>query len=242
MRTPWHFDLGIRHLQHELMDQPGLDANKQRTALNAIAGINSLAFTHRLYWKAIRPLAERPASRPVRVLDVACGSGDVAVKLAKIAQRAELPIIVDGCDDSPIAVSLAQERAELAQVPSRFFKFDVLNGVWPDDYDVITTSLFMHHLRNDEAVHVLRQMANSARRMVLVNDLIRSPFGYLLARFGVPLITRSPLIHFDAPTSVASSFTPKELISLAHRAGMLGATISSCWMARMQLEWHNNWR
>ena len=241
MKAPWYLDVSNRQLQPELIDQPGLDVNTHRTALCAIAGINSLAFTHRSYWKAIRPLAERPAPRPVRVLDVACGSGDVAVKLAKTAQRAGWPIIVDGCDVSSIAVSLAQERAELAQVPSRFFSFDVLNGAWPDDYDVITTSLFIHHLRNDEAVHVLRQMANSARRMVLVNDVVRSPFAYLLARIGTPLFTRSPLVHFDAPTSVANAFTPKELVGLAHRAGMLGATISCGWMARMQLEWHNKW-
>ncbi len=237
MKAPWYLDVRIRQLRPELIDQPGLDVKTHRTALCAIAGIHSLAFTHRFYWKAIRPFAERPASRPVRVLDVACGSGDVAVKLAKTAQRAGWPIIVDGCDLSSIAVSLAQERAELAQVPSRFFSFDALNGVWPDDYDVIITSLFMHHLRNDEAVHVLRQMANSARRMVLVNDLIRSPFGYLLARFGTPLLTRSPLVHYDAPTSVARAFTPIELIGLAHRAGMLGATVSRCWMSRMQLQW-----
>ena len=238
MKTPWYPDVGLRQLQPELMDQPGLDVNIHRAALSAIAGINSLAFTHRAYWKAIRPLLERRPSNPVRVLDVACGSGDVAVRLATLAQRAGLPIIVDGCDRSPIAVSLAQERAELSQVPSRFFRFDVLNEEWPADYDVITTSLFLHHLRNDEAVHVLRQMANSARRMVLVNDLVRCRIGYLLARFGAPLLTRSPLVHYDAPTSVAGAFTPIELIELAHFAGMFGVTFSRCWMARMQLEWH----
>ena len=164
MKTPWYPDVGLRQLQPELMDQPGLDVNIHRAALSAIAGINSLAFTHRAYWKAIRPLLERRPSNPVRVLDVACGSGDVAVRLATLAQRAGLPIIVDGCDRSPIAVSLAQERAELSQVPSRFFRFDVLNEEWPADYDVITTSLFLHHLRNDEAVHVLRQTANGSRQ------------------------------------------------------------------------------
>ena len=240
MKTPWYLDVGVRHLQPEIMDQPGLEVKTLRTALRAIAGINALASTHCTYWKAIRPLAEGRTSNPVRVLDVACGSGDVAVKLVKLAQRAGLPIIVDGCDRSPIAVSLAQEQADLAQVPSRFFPLDIVNGTLPTDYDVITSSLFLHHLSDDNAVHALRQMTNSARQLVLVNDLIRSRMGYFLARFGAPLLTKSPMVRCDALTSVAGAFTPVELIELAHRAGMIGATISHFWLARMLLAWRKN--
>ena len=236
MYSPLYFDVGARHLVPEWMDQPGLEINTHRTALNAMARINSLAFTHRTYWKTIHAMAKRQSPVRLRVLDVACGGGDVATRLALLAQHAELPVTVDGCDISPTAMSHAQELADSMRAPCRFFQFDVLRDKWPTDYDVITTSLFLHHLSNFDAVEVLARMAAATRQAVLVNDLIRSRAGYFLARFGAPLLTRSPIVHFDAPRSVAGAFTSKELIGLAHKAGMLGATISRCWMSRMLLE------
>ena len=122
-------------------------------------------------------------------------------------------------------------------VTSRFFQFDVLTENWPDEYDVIMTSLFLHHLSADAVVHVLKSMARASRTLVLANDLVRSRTGYLLARFGGPILSRSPLVHFDGPVSVTNAFTPQELRDLAQQAGLHGAAISPLWPARMLLEW-----
>ena len=231
-------DLHERQLRPEWMDQPGLDVGFHRTALRALGRINALTSLHRSFWPAIRQLAARQPSREIRVLDVACGGGDLAVRLAKCARRANLQVKVDGCDISPTAVSLAQERAKTSGVDCRFFEFDVLRHTWPTDYDLIGNSLFLHHLTNDDAVRVLNNMATAARQTVIVNDLIRGCYGYLMARYAVRLVTFSPVVHSDGPDSVAGAFTTDEMREMAHRAGLQGATISRSWPARMQLEWN----
>ena len=68
-----------RHLQPELMDQPDLDASRHLQALAALRRVNWLSRTAAIVWSAIRPLARSQADRPLRVLDVASGGGDVTL-------------------------------------------------------------------------------------------------------------------------------------------------------------------
>lgn len=238
MRLPWWIDPSERRLTPEWMDRPDLDAQAHGTALNGLERINWLSLSHRALWPAIRDLARRHAADNIRVLDVACGGGDVTVRLARAARRVGGRIAVDGCDVSATAIELAKRRAERGGVACRFFPLDALRDPLPTGYDVICCSLFLHHLTNDEAEGLLSRMANSATRLVLVNDLVRSRWGYLLARAGTRLLTRSPIVHYDGPVSVAGAFTPSELSEMAARAGLVGATVTRRWPARMLLVWH----
>lgn len=234
----WWANVRERRLQPEQMDQPGLDETVHRSALRGLQFINAFCLTHRSFWRPIRRLAVSKRSTGIRILDVACGGGDVALRLALAAKRQRLPIVIDGCDISATAISVAAERAKAMDVSSRFFQFDVLNEKWPEGYDVIMTSLFLHHLTADAVVHVLQSMARASQTLVLVNDLVRSRVGYLLARFGGPILSRSPIVHSDGPVSVINAFTPQELRDLAQKAGLHGAAVSNLWPARMLLQWN----
>ena len=98
-------------------------------------------------------------------------------------------------------------------------------------------SLFLHHLAEDEAVQVLRSMAQAARHQVLVSDLRRSRLGWWLAWVGTRMLTMSPVVHFDGPVSVAAAFTCAELKNLADRAGLQDARVVRCWPSRMFFTW-----
>ncbi|MBX9582367.1 MAG: hypothetical protein K2X87_18855, partial [Gemmataceae bacterium] len=73
----------------ERMDDPGLDPAEHRRALAALARINRWSRSAAVIWRPIRDFA-RSAGRPVRVLDVATGGGDVPKALAEKARRAGL--------------------------------------------------------------------------------------------------------------------------------------------------------
>jgi SAM-dependent methyltransferase len=221
------------------MDQPGLDKNAHGQALCCLARVNWLSSTSRTIWREIRKLAlETRLSRPLRILDVACGGGDVAQRLAVKARRDGIPVQVDGCDISPGAIALAREAAprwETADVG--FFEHDALGDSLPDGYDVITSSLFLHHLDDAGAEHLLRSMARAAGRLVVLNDLRRSRTGYALAWFGVRILTRSRIIQVDGPLSVAAAFTTEEAGAIATRAGMTGASVTGYFPERFLLVW-----
>jgi hypothetical protein len=106
----------------------------------------------------------------------------------------------------------------------------------PDGYDFVTSSLFLHHLDNAGAEHLLRSMATAARRLVL-SDLRRSRAGYALAWFGARVLTRSHIIQVDGPLSVAAAFTVEKAHSLALKAGMAGASVTRKFSERILLVW-----
>jgi 2-polyprenyl-3-methyl-5-hydroxy-6-metoxy-1,4-benzoquinol methylase len=228
-----------RRLHSEWMDEPDLDVVSHQTALQALSRINILSLSHRILWPEIRNLARTKPHETVRVLDVACGGGDVTLRLARAASRMGLKIQIDGCDLSETAVALASGRA--AQIKTntkcRFFQFNALSDNWPTDYDVVCSSLFLHHLQQDSAEQWLSSAARAAKRLVLVSDLVRSHWGYLLACVFSRVMSRSPIVHYDGPVSVAGAFSLQELRDLAIRSGLKGATVKRRWPARMLLRW-----
>ncbi len=233
---PFYQSVTLRNLQPEMMDQPGLDAERHRQALHGLGRINYWSRSADILWGPLRNL-HRELGRPIRVLDLACGGGDVLRRLAKKARREGLPMEFTGCDISRVAVEYARERSHSANMNLSFFVTDVLREPLPTGYDAIVSSLFLHHLTDEQAALLLRKMADQAERLILVNDLLRSPLGLLLAYVGTRLLSLSPVVHCDGPRSVAGAFTRKEMSALATRAGLEGTTIIERWPRRFLLSW-----
>jgi 2-polyprenyl-3-methyl-5-hydroxy-6-metoxy-1,4-benzoquinol methylase len=171
------------------------------------------------------------------VLDVATGAGDVPISLARRARRSGLEIGIDGCDISPVAIRFAARAADAAGVPVGFFPLAARNEPLPGGYDIVMCSLFLHHLGEDDAVGLLRDMAGAARSTILVNDLLRTWAGYGLAWTGCRLLSRSPIVHHDGPASVRAAFRLDEVRVLAERAGLAGVELRRRWPCRFLLSW-----
>jgi SAM-dependent methyltransferase len=216
----------------ERMDDPGLDPVEHRRALAGLARLNRLTDSAGVLWPPVRTLA-RSLGRAVRVLDVATGSGDVPAGLLRKAGRAGVQLEVAGCDLSPTAVAAAAVNCPAG----RFFAHDALRGPLPGGFDVVTCSLFLHHLSGDDAVSLLAAMRAAAGRLVLVNDLSRSRSGFLAVWVACRLLTTSPVVRFDGPASVRSAFTPDEARTLAERAGLRGAVVRPKFPCRFLLSW-----
>jgi len=227
-----------RQRHDELMDQPGLDEASHIQALQALGRVNLISRSGARLWPAIKQLAQgRSEANPLRVLDVASGGGDIAINLARIARRSGLCVQVDGCDISDQAVKFAQTQAESHGLSSRFFPSDGLGDALPKDYDIVTCTLFLHHLEPGDATLLLKNLGAAARQLVMVDDLIRSRLGYLLARVGVQLLSRSAIVHYDGPVSVQGAYTVSEAMSLALAAGLKEAKIVTHWPERFLLTW-----
>lgn len=224
-----------RDRRPELMDDPALPPSDHRRALTGLARINRWTGAAKLLWPPLRALAGN-LSRPLRVLDVATGSGDIPLALARFAAREGVPLEVAGCDISPVAVAEAARRATGA--PNlRFFVHDVLSQPLPEGYDAVTCSLFVHHLDEPEAVHLLQAIKAAAGRLVLVNDLARGRFNYLAVAFAARVLSRSRIVHVDGPLSVRAAFTVAEMKSLAENAGLSGAVVRGKFPCRQLLTW-----
>src|SRR5690242_5623640 len=101
-------DLSQRHLQPELMDQPGLNADIHREALRGLGRINWLSRSAQILWPEVRRTAKSIHDRPCRLLDIASGGGDVLLELARASASERLALEVTGLDTSATAVQYAR--------------------------------------------------------------------------------------------------------------------------------------
>lgn len=227
-------DLSQRSLVPELMDAPDVGSEPLGRALRDIERLNRASLAARPVWDRVAGLARRG---PVRVLDLASGGGYLALDIAARAKRAGLPVEVHGSDLGDDAVAFANRTARERDLHVRFFQLDAVGGPIPRDFDVITSTLFLHHLTRPEAVAALAAMREATRRLVLVNDLRRSRAGHLLARLSTRVLSRSPMVHVDGPRSVERAFTLDEARDVARDAGLEGARVRPTWPFRLVIDW-----
>ncbi len=102
-------DLRDRERQTELMDEPGLDPVRHIHALRALRRVNRISLASGRVWAEVARLYDE-LRRPVRVLDIACGGGDVLVDVARRARRAGVPVELHGCDVSSLALAEGRRR------------------------------------------------------------------------------------------------------------------------------------
>lgn len=219
------------------MDAPELDERAHHEALRGLARLNWLSRTARTFWRQLVRLTPETSRSPLRVLDVACGGGDIAIRLARIARRSPIEVSIDGCDISTRAIRFAAGEAARWGVPCRFFPLDVVAEPLPHGYDAFICSLFLHHLSEDEVLALLAKMVAASNRGFVIDDLHRSVGGYLLAEVVGRVVSRSPVVHHDGPCSVRAAFTIEEMRRLLDRAGLSGFSLRRCFPCRFLLSW-----
>jgi ubiquinone/menaquinone biosynthesis C-methylase UbiE len=94
-----------------------------------------------------------------------------------------------------------------------------------DAFDLLSCSLFVHHLNAQQLATFVREGLRVCRRAVLINDLIRHPLHLALAYAGYPIM-RSRVAWLDGLTSVRRAYVPDEIRSmLAPALSQTGAQI-----------------
>src|SRR4051812_1092457 len=215
MFLPSLFSLDERQREPEEMDDPTIATERLHGALTGLQRLNFVSNSARIVWRPIRQLARELKPNRLRVLDVATGAGDVPIALWKRAQRSRIGLDICGIDFSPRSVEFARQQAAKIAAPIQFECRNALTDELQTNFDVVMCSLFLHHLSNEDATILLQRMAAAARRMVLVSDLRRGPYGLALAYTASRLLTRCDIVHVDAVKSVRAAFTKNELAQMA---------------------------
>jgi 2-polyprenyl-3-methyl-5-hydroxy-6-metoxy-1,4-benzoquinol methylase len=205
-----------RNLQPEVMDDPRLPQEAHERALAGLARINRVTGVAPAMYRRLRKYAT-DLRRPIRLLDIATGSGDIPIYWAKRAAKDRLSIHCTGVDFSETAVHHAEHQAEKAGVDVQFIQRDVLCDRLPTGYDVITCSLFIHHLSEPQIVRLLGAMQAAAGHAIVICDLERSRWNLACVWVASQALTRSKVVHVDAVRSVQGALTRQEFRSLAEK-------------------------
>jgi demethylmenaquinone methyltransferase / 2-methoxy-6-polyprenyl-1,4-benzoquinol methylase len=186
-------------------------------------------------WRArtarrLRPILRRPDAR---VLDLCCGTGDLAFALAR-SGRAK----VIGADFSHAMLMRANtKRGDLegisssdSAVPAAFFEADALKLPFADEsFDLVTAAFGFRNLANYEnGLREIRRLLKSGGTLAilefsepppgLTGDLYRWYCRKVLPKIG-GLLSGNPNAYKYLPASVARFFRPEELASLMTQVG-----------------------
>ncbi len=232
--------LRSRECEQEEIDDPELKDDLLQGALRGLARINSLSRSANIVWLPLVSLARQLKTDRLRILDVATGAGDIPLALWRKARKSGVRLEIHGVDVNERALTYARNQADARGADIQFSRMDAIAEEFPRDYDVVISSLFLHHLPDESIARLLNAMAEAAHHMVLINDLRRHPFGLGLAHLAGSVLTRSPVVRVDAVRSVRAAFTLSEARDLAARAGLNGAVVSRRWPCRFLLSWRRS--
>jgi Methyltransferase domain len=193
-----------RVIRPELLDDA--DPLEARHSLEDLTRINRYLGGYRV----LRWLMAQIASpdEPFSVLDVGAASGDMGRWLRQAYPLAR----VTSFDYRMAHLSPAAQPKVVGDAFRLPFR--------PRSFDVVFSSLFLHHFQDAQVVGLLSEFGALARRTVAAIDLERGPFSYHFIPVTRWLFGWHPITLHDAPASVAAGFTPEELRALANAAGL----------------------
>ena len=200
----------------EMMDRPQPVSAELDRDLERLRQLNRWFGSYRLVLFFMRRWIKPGA--PMRIVDLATGSGDIPRLLVDYARTIGTHVTVDAIDQQPatleIARSLSVHYPEISYHAANILDWNSGHG-----YDIALCSLALHHFSENEAVKLLGRCRALSNRFVLVSDLRR---GFLL-QTGVYLLTalifREPMTRFDARLSAERAFSFDEMRELAVTAG-----------------------
>ncbi|PYX50145.1 MAG: hypothetical protein DMG79_06720 [Acidobacteria bacterium] len=185
----------------EILDSDACPPVEVETSLRDLSRINrwfgGVATTRKL----IERVASKTGAKHFSVLEVAAGFGEVS----KIAGRqlAHKGITLDVTDLDRVRTHLLRgNRAVVADALALPFQ--------DNSFDLVSCSLFAHHLEPAELERFAAEALRVSRRAVLINDLIRHPLHLALVYAGFPLM-RSYVSRVDGLASVKRAYVPEEM-------------------------------
>jgi len=210
-------------------DIPFADIQQNMQELNTI---NTYLGGHTIsingIWEILKTF---PAEQPVVICEIGCGGGDNLKAIEKWCIRNKIKVRFIGIDLKATCIDFAQQH------------YPLLNATWivsdykavqfaTDKPDIIFSSLFCHHFKDEELITMLQWMQLNTSKGFFINDLHRHYLAYSSIKLITGIFSKSYLVKNDAPLSVARGFKKKEWQHLIKAAGISNCTIHWKWAFR----------
>ena len=228
-------NLSVRTREPEMMDDLTQPRAEIDIALRALARINRLSRSALYISREILPLISN--NRPVRILDLGSGGGDVLCDISELLQRIGIAVDAVGIDMNPLSVDYANRYAKRRNSNARFIESTALDAVQTLEYDIVISSLFLHHFSEEDLETLFSTIRERATIGMIMSDLRRSPLNYGLIWLTTHLMSRSKMIRFDGLVSAKAALTKNEFERLVWRAKLKGSIVTPTFPFRTIISW-----
>lgn len=227
-------DKALRTSDTECMDDAALSDTEKLALVQALDRQNNLMHLYPRYVELLLSILKKVTTREqrtVRVLELASGSGGLALALAEEARRQQLPMTVTGSDIVPKFIEEGNRLAAEKKLPVNFQLLNAFNlPEFPEgSFDLMVISQSLHHFTPGQLAVMIAQSAQHTTTAFVGIDGYRS----MLLAGGVPLmasIQGIPSFALDGLTSARKFYSELELDIIAEIAtGKRDHSIISPW-------------
>ena len=208
-------DTTYRSNATEIMDDFSMKGELLRDTLDKLGKINKWLGGNRVTLNGVAQLlAGKPKDRTYTIIDLGCGHGDILRLVADYGKKHGYTFQLIGVDANEDAIDYATDLSKPYDNLS-FKALDIFSEAFQQlDYDIVLSTLFLHHFNQDEIEQLLRQLTQKAQIGIVVNDLHRSRIAYALFRL-LGLTISNHMIVQDGLTSILRAFKRKELEAIS---------------------------
>lgn len=225
-------DFSRRAQTQELMDSDTVDFETFRDCLSDLAKVNQLTLAYRptlAFLERLRREGLWPQDRPLAILDVGSGYGDMLREIKRWAAKRGLDVRLSGLDRNPWSKGSAEAVPGSEGIVWKTEDlFDYRGGA-----DVVLSSLFTHHLDDASLVRFIEWQEQTAGIGWFINDLKRHPFAYFGFGLLAALMRWHPFVRHDGPVSISRGFVRKDWRATLSLAGAAKATIEDWFPFRL---------
>lgn len=193
----------------ELMDDPSCDPARLAATYRRFGLVNRLISGWGTVWRETLAPRLHARGRPVRILDLGSGGGDLVARLAALARRDGLVAELVGADPDPRAHAVASKR----RVAGAVFVCTDSAGLLAagERFDAVVSNHVLHHLDAPALTAFARDSRSLASDIVLHGDIARGRVAYGLYGVGIAPLAAGTFLRTDGLRSIRRSYRAGEL-------------------------------
>ncbi|HEX4849777.1 MAG TPA: methyltransferase domain-containing protein, partial [Puia sp.] len=152
-------DFSARSNELELLDRNDIPFDAIRQNMHELDVINTYLGGHRITINGFSRLAGD--QRRISVCEIGCGGGDNLMAIQKFCLSKNIQVDCSGIDINQECIEVARSRKWNS--PTEFFVSDYRAFIFEKKKpDIVFSSLFCHHFKDEEIVEMLRWMGSNS--------------------------------------------------------------------------------
>lgn len=226
-------DTTFRSDEKEIMDDFNLEGKALRKNLDILSGINRWLGGNHVSLNGIEKLIKgQPKNKELVIIDLGCGNGDMLRRVASLGSKKGYTFKLIGIDANKDSIAYAK-LLSLSYKNISFLQMNIFSDAFKElEYDIALSTLFLHHLNDEEILDQLNLLKKQARVGIVVNDLHRNKLAYFLFNM-ISFFINNKIIRNDGLVSIQRGFKKNELEYFSQQLQMV-SDISWKWAFRYQ--------
>ncbi len=217
-----YLDDWIRTDLPEYLDDPGFPEERRVSIVQLLHRFNQGVWAYQRFFNMLKPYLQRieqQQGRAVRILELASGSGEFSLALAKIAQRSGISIAITGSDYFDEHVNACNNKALRLGLNVEFKQLNAfdLSEIAENSYDLVFIAQSLHHFTPGQVAMMIHQAMRVAHTGFMGVDGQRSLSLFAIVPSAGVLMRSRDFIH-DAWITLRKFYTESELTMIGQIA------------------------